>query len=175
MINIKNKRAIIFFLTLLQNSTTLHQFNIILENIFNIFNLRKQNQKYFDSKIYIERVTKNRFEDFEITFATTQSDRERSKNLSKFNNDETKKDKKKAKLSYMESSPWTPYFEKMIQNFKKVNIVNPELEKSLKTNIYYRPDLFKLIQKQLYLTPVWSGIFIALHFDANKGNKKFNI
>jgi len=58
----------------------------------------------------------------------------------------------------------------MIDEFQRIHISDSRLEVDLKPNIFFRPDLFKLIKKQLYLTPVWSGIFIALHFEANKGS-----
>ena len=154
---------------MLQNSTTIKEFNIILENIFNIFNQPKKNERFENSKKYIERTISNRKEKFDITFATTPKDRERSKMFSKFKNANTKETKRVTKESYMANSPWTLYYENMIKGFKDVHLIEHKLEESLKINIFYRPDMFKIISNLLYLTPAWSGTFIALHFDANKG------
>ncbi len=166
----KNKKLIIFCFTLLQNSTSLIEFCLVLENVFNLFNQRKQNEKFSNAQTFIDRSMEHRKLKFDINLATSQKDRERSKMFSQFKNSDTKKEKKSAKDSYMATSPWSPYFNKMIDEFQRIHISDSRLEADLKPNIFFRPDLFKLIKKQLYLTPVWSGIFIALHFEANKGS-----
>ncbi len=166
----KNKKLIIFCFTLLQNSTSLIEFCLVLENVFNLFNQRKQNEKFSNAQTFIDRSMEHRKLKFDINLATSQKDRERSKMFSQFKNSDTKKEKKCAKDSYMATSPWSPYFNKMIDEFQRIHISDSRLEVDLKPNIFFRPDLFKLIKKQLYLTPVWSGIFIALHFEANKGS-----
>ena len=168
----KNKKAIIFCFTLLQNASSLEEFNLLLENIYNFFNQPRKNIFFFKSKLFIERAIANRNLKFDINFATTQSDRERSETFSKFKSSETKENKKKATDSYKASSPWTSYYSNMITEFQKTYRNDPKLEMTLELNVFWRPDMFKLITNLLYLTPVWSGIFIAVHFELNKGKKK---
>ena len=66
-----------------------------------------------------------------------------------------KKQKKVSSDSYKANSPWTHYYAEMIANFKSFDESN-KLVNNLETNMFFRPDLFKLITDQLYLTPVWN-------------------
>ncbi len=159
---------------MLQNSSTLKEFNILLENIFNFFNQTRQNDTFLKSKYFIERSIQNRKLMFDIDFATSKEDKKRSEFFSSNEIAENKKEKRKAKKSYMIDSPWTSYFNKIITKFQNVyRIDSSSHDRLILPNIFFRPDMFKLITKQLYLTPVWSGILIAFHFDSNKGKKKF--
>ena len=89
--------------------------------------------------------------------------------FSNFKNDETKRQKKVSSDSYQANSPWTHYYAEMIANFKSFDESKKPVN-NLEKNMFFRPDLFKLITDQLYLTPVWSGMFIALHLKENNGN-----
>jgi len=168
-VNEQCKTTVIFCFTLLQNARTLEEFNLYLENIFNFFNQQKKNESYINSKDYIERTIKHRNLEFDINFATSQKERERSKMFSNFKNDETKRQKKASSDSYKANSPWTHYYAEMIANFKSFDESKKPVN-NLEKNMFFRPDLFKLITDQLYLTPVWSGMFIALHLKENNGN-----
>ncbi len=113
-INARCKRSVIFCFTLLQNCITLEEFNVVLLNIFNFFNQPKKNETYFQSKLFIQTSIKTRKLEFDINFATSKEDRERSKISATFKNENTKIIKKLASESYKERSPWTTYFSNMI-------------------------------------------------------------
>ena len=168
----KGKKALIYSFTLLQNATSIEEFNIYLENIYILFNQPKQTESFFQAKTYIERIIINRNLKFDINFATTPLERERALNFSSLKNKSSKENNKKDKKSYKLNSPFTSYFESLINEFScKIKSDATKLPVSKAPNIYYRPDMFKLIKNQLYLVPVWTGIFIAKHFNENKGTK----
>ena len=60
----------------------------------------------------------------------------------------------------------------MIEKFANKIIPDFQLnnDNDLKPNIFFRPDMFKLIMNRLYLMPICSEVFIKRHFDENKGN-----
>lgn len=59
-----------------------------------------------------------------------------------------------------DSSQYHNYFKHLLKNFcDKIENINPLTVFDL--NEYYNPDLFQIIENYLYLTPLWSGIFIS--------------
>ncbi|RNA20988.1 hypothetical protein BpHYR1_012960 [Brachionus plicatilis] len=56
------------------------------------------------------------------------------------------------------SSPFTSYYKNILKNYEE-KLKNSEIKNSGK-NIFFNPKLFWLIENQLYLLPIWSGLII---------------
>lgn len=146
------KKFFIFCFTILQNSITIDEIENYLINIYNIFNNEFLDGTVEKSKAIIDQTISQRNLDAELSFlirdveqANKQSDVEDFTDLT--NN----------------SSPFKSYFDKKILDYQ--NII-----KDLKTqnkncmafdkNLFYNPELFKIIQEKLETIVLWSGLII---------------
>ena len=144
----KAKNALIFSFTLLQNSTTLESFDLILENIYNIFNRK------FISSITIESIKfiKNEMSQRELKH---YYDFYENENLYENNFEKYQKivHQENINPSVKKASPFSMYYNDLITKFsKKDNNSTKDL------NDFYNPELFKIIQNKLYLMPFWTGL-----------------
>jgi len=141
---------------------TIEEFNIYLENIFFLFMEKTQSGSFLKSFVYLRDRIKERKIPFNVSLEHTPRHKQRELDfieLTNKNNDEFCKTKKK---SIKTNSPFTDYFNAMIGNLSIYLQDNDGINS--KKNLFYQPDLFRLFKNQLYLAPVWSGIFINLHF-----------
>lgn len=58
------------------------------------------------------------------------------------------------------SSPFTSYYNKKFESWELLHCNND----CTKSNEFYNPKLFSLIQKQMYLCPLWTGNIIHYLF-----------
>lgn len=167
---------LIFCFGLLQNSTSIEQFDNYLVNIFNIFNrkfvsrplnysleiLKKElttlnlNKKLFEEKMSPDQVQRdNEFEYITLETISVNSDTKRTLKV---------------------TSPFKNYYDTFIDDIKKVLLINKFEETNIE-NEFYCPELFEIISKRLfnylqkdYLLPLWTGIIIHSFFTTQQTN-----
>lgn len=152
----KVKTCFIFCFTLLQNSSTIAQFNDILTHFNNIFTQPKVNDSLIKSLIKIQFEIKTRNVNW-LKSAYQYKERlylNKGKDLRKeiiFENDFSE--------NYKKDSPFTKYFEDLLKKSKNEN--STESLPALPINEYYYPELMSIVTKRLHLAPLWSGFIIS--------------
>lgn len=160
----RSVNAFMYCFTLLKNCISLQQFENYLMNIYNLFN-----NKYFDSTVkrsrdLIRTELQNRNlhrinvidneHDMQIKSDINLKDLFKEVLLLPSDDEKTLK----------ANSPFSKYFKKKINFFKtNIELQNIKLEENVKdlvANVYYGPDLFQLIENQLYILPLWTGLMI---------------
>ena len=163
---IRVKKSLIFCFTLLQNASSLDEIEFLLQHIYNVFNIKSRNQCFVFSICLIENRLKNRNLDQDFSYESTNIDNERELSRIELNSSENLVYTKRQLKGLKNNSPFTKYFDTMINNTFKNNI--GILEENSEENIFYNPILFNLIKDQLYVLPLWTGIFTNLFSKNNK-------
>ncbi len=153
----KAKKILIYSFTLLQNAIDIKQFEFYLEHIYNIFNQQYRNEKNINSLKIVAYCIKNRKLDFDIVGTETLEESKRTETQKKLNNIAPRVFTVKKIRSLKKQSPFRKYFDKMILFFQKSVEKN---KNDFDINEFFEPALFHLILQQLYLLPLWTGIFI---------------
>ena len=170
------KKIFLFCFTVLQNCVSFEEFDNVLYEIFNIFSKENMDSSVINSIDNINKLIKDRNLDIYNMHEFNL--------IKKFENDKSNIKiyiKNEVNGSIITSSPFTAYFNDLIKKFqssKEKDFNDKQCEK----NIYYDPDLFKLISDKLYIMPFWSGLMIKqcqtqmLKNDlVNKSSEFFNI
>ncbi|CAF1077539.1 unnamed protein product [Brachionus calyciflorus] len=151
------KRFIKSFI-LLQNCDDFEKFCKLLISIKNVFLNKKKDQKYL---LAIAN----------LTLAQKELDFDFLKNMNfppkKENNDAEEIPKiffvENKNINYVNDSPFTEYFKNLLESNE-----NQDLEKiDIEENLYYNPDLFRIITKRLHILPLWSAILFR-NFELDK-------
>ena len=155
-------KTLTFAFTLLQSSTSLHQFQLYLFHIQNIFTSQYHTanvQKSIDT-IHIELRDRDQdrlninFSDQELSaYSTLQCDTIQCD----INNES----------SLVKNSPFAKYFDQVISSNKSVIASNDKhpsqsQDNSATANQYYDERLFALIRQKLFLIPLWTGIMLDI-------------
>jgi hypothetical protein len=140
------KYAFIHSFTVLQTSTTIEQFDLNLEHIYDVFNREFISKEVTESINYmnIQLHTKENELDFDYYKRDfiKNSDAER---ISFVQNIELEYVKK--------NSPFTNYYEEKVKDFTNKSIFVTKIK-----NEYYNPILFNIIKNKLYIMPLWAGL-----------------
>ena len=153
--------AFIYLFSLLQNSTSIKEFESYLKRIFLLFNQPKCTRLVLLSLKNLSSAVLNR-------------------NLSNIINDlnentEIKEKQEEQNLiisdeeyeNYKKESPFTIYFDKVILTYEKLIKKRDKLKKD---NYFFYPELFAIIRDCLHIFPFWTGVLIK---DYNNRTKKF--
>jgi hypothetical protein len=159
------KRCAIFCFSLLINAISLTEFETYLKNIYFFFMEKTQSSFFLASILFIRERIKERKVPFLVSVDQCSKDRQRSENFFELYNKNNLDFSKENRKSIMKNSPFTDYFNKQLLNYS--GFLQKDLSEK-KKNPFYSPELFNLIQKTLYLAPVWSGFFINEHFKRNE-------
>ena len=160
----KMRAAFIFCFTMLQNSSSIEEFNQNLEDMVTIFCQPKLSQLLLRSlvRMNIEISIRNYdwlnqlFKKFDRKFLITSKE-SRIEDIY-FPNDMSK--------NYILDSPFTKFFEQRLSFYKKcIKEESIKKDQIIKTNEFYKPILMKIIEKRIHLVPLWSGILISLDKD----------
>lgn len=154
----KVRAAFIYCFSMLQNSTTIEEFNKNLLDTINIFCQPNFNQSLLKSlvRMNIEISIRNidwlcqLFKNFDRRFLISPSDEKELLFSNNFSN------------NYIKDSPFTLYFKERIDALKRSIEVESKKAKNLKKNEFFKPVLIRIIEKRLHLVPLWSGIMIFL-------------
>lgn len=159
----KVRKCFIFMFALIQNSKTVEQLDTTLKEEYIIFNRKVKDQQVTSSlhsirsKIIERDLNKIKtFEDFTVDEDIRNFDHNidlEESNLIFFSRD--------YKDSILKSSPFTHYYEELFKSWKIE-------DDRVITNEYYNPKLFELIEKQMHICPIWTGIML------NNYDEKFN-
>ena len=154
----KNKKILhtfILFFTLLQNSTSIQQFERYLLHIFNVLNQPKMNSSVIVSLSILSNELRNRklYNDVDLSEAQSTNDYERVKYVAICDND----------LNHIIlNSPFTLYFDKLIFKFSAaLKIISHETLSSEPVNELYNTLLFKILKDRLYHISMWTGLLIS--------------
>ena len=150
----KIKKLFLFSFTILQNSTSINEFNEVLKDLYKIFCLKNYSEEINSCVTKIQQlVMKRNFDLFKIIDVES---------LSKIKNDESEMNiyiNLNSKCnSIKQSSPFNKYFDSMIKILSKERSEVNKHKEIL--NRYYFPELFNIIQEKLYVIPLWTGIMI---------------
>ncbi len=154
----RNRNALIYCFTLLQNSSSIEEFDMILENVYNIFNrkikssLVKQSIEIIKNMLIL-RTDNFKFDYYENEKLNPPSQIDNSKNIIQecFDYNNLKK-----------SSPFSSYYFIKIKEFALKEC--PQADLINETNSFYNPLLFDIIKNRLYIVPLWSGfVFKRIH------------
>ena len=155
------KRTFIYSFTLVQNSDSMMQIDLHLFNIFNIFN-----NKYYDEsvitaiKYLASELRKRNLGKIDIEIERLPDEKVRDSQFNDLINSSNIFIGVNHEKSIKESSPFTEYYKKEINKYKIVLVKNQSGLTNKPINEYYCPDLFYILEKQLYLIPVWSGLML---------------
>ena len=154
----KNKIKIcVFFFTLLQNSISIEQFNILLEHLYNIYMVKQKSISNLNSiKTLLDAVSNRNYLD-ELSY---NIDFERDSLLDQ----KLLEDKQYviSDVSYeniKSSSPFTRYYELLEKKFQ-CNINNNVDENMSSINDFYCPTYYKILTSYLHILPLWSGVLL---------------
>ena len=125
---------------------------------------KTQSDSFLTSLLYIRERIKERKQPFSVSIDISPRQRDKIKEFEELSNDKNQDFKKIDKKSIKNNSPFSNYFNKLISNLSMLLQQNTRA----KENPFYKPDIFQLIQKQLYLAPVWSGFFLNAHFEQKR-------
>lgn len=151
------RKTFLFSFTLLQNSQTIEQFNLYLMNIFYLFNQRYNNikiQSCFEllkNEVYFRKIK---------TYDISDDDLKRSdpfKQIIDFENSYFA-DSGHDDIIYR-TSPFKYYYDDYIKELKSSLILDFQDQK-MEINEFYSPELFQIIQRYLYLMPLWTSLMI---------------
>ncbi|RNA02438.1 hypothetical protein BpHYR1_041414 [Brachionus plicatilis] len=156
------RAAFIYCFTMLQNSSSIDEFNQNLEDMVTIFCQPKLSQLLLRSlvRMNIEISIRNYdwlnqlFKKFDRKFLITS--KESGIEDLYLPNDMSK--------NYFLDSPFTKFFEQRLSFYKKC-IKEESKDQIIKTNEFYKPILMKIIEKRINLVPLWSGVLISLDKD----------
>lgn len=158
--NIHVKSAFLFAFSLLQNSTTIKEFENFLGNIIIMFGESNQTSECLASIKQIKKSVSTRNLDYvekvlNTDLCSSKIGEDISDMIELMNN--SNKTIKESNTSLKKMSPFTWYFEKLLKdNMKSLN----QDHKHCKPNIYYNFELVELISEYLYILPMWTGILI---------------
>ena len=152
----KQKKAFIFSFSLLQNSTSLKDFDETLKNILNVFFRDYIDQFFLNSLEAIRSGCLNR-------------------NIVKIDNDEEPKSQRNAYKdaenfifeageifgSLKKNSPFRDYFDRVISE-TLLSIAESDIS-GLKENPLKNMNLFSAIDRHLHVAPLWSGLLLTQH------------
>ena len=158
------KRFAIFCFSLLINATSLNEFNIYLQNSFYFLMEKTQSVTFLTSLLFIRDRIRERKIQFLVSLDPSPKYIRRQKDFDELLNRNNEDFKKNKRQSIKKSCQFFDYFAKKISEL--TNLLQKDC--TGKKNPFFQPDLFQLIQKQLYLAPVWSGFFINQHFKRNE-------
>ena len=148
------KKLFLFCFTILQNSTSLEEFNDALRDIFEIFCSENfTDETHISIKRIEENILKRNFNLLKIIDVEL---------LNKISTDESNLDiyiEQENCHSIKQNSPFNNYFNHIITSMRKVDQIQLEINNS-KTNRYFYPELFNIIKEKLYLIPFWTGVMI---------------
>jgi hypothetical protein len=155
----------VFAFTLLQNSTSMKEFEMYFVHIYNIFNQPEVNRHFATSLIKVRTDLKYRKFSFGINLnigddsKSEESDEINTENFI-FENETLSNIKK--------DSPYNKYFENILKHCKESTIQNIHQDNPL-----YCPQLFQIIVDYLYLLPLWTGIIISFWRNELNDNDSF--
>jgi hypothetical protein len=162
----KIKQTFIFSFSLLQNSTSLNEFNKHLEKIFILFKSQTLNSLVTDALIDLNESVVHR----NISKAWSFIGEENTSTVHETPEyDESYESECESSLK--KSSPFTKYFLNVIENFKLSS--KCELFGSI-PNEYYFPELFEIIKNYLYVLPLWTGIGLTNNGSMNTTTRLTN-
>ena len=152
--NLKNGKNIsktfLFAFSLLQNSSSLIEFEENLKNIFHIFNQRTE------TEIFLKALTKIRKKLTNRKIETHVNDELFSDNQK--NETENAFFSKTLIGSLSKNSPYVNHFHQIVNNCKKESCYD---KVGINENRFYFPELFEIIEQHFYSIPLWSGIVIG--------------
>jgi hypothetical protein len=146
---------------LLQNSTTLNQFDFVIFNMINIF----YNPYYEESLSVSLNFLREKLKSFENIIQENLIEEENEDQQFKVFEDTGTIENIK------QNSPFGIYYSDLIEQYQKK--LNLHMIKKLKVaigNEFYCPALFNLIEEKLYLMPLWSGLMIG-EYQAHSTNE----
>ncbi|CAF1028135.1 unnamed protein product [Brachionus calyciflorus] len=156
--NIRLKRDFIFGFSFLQNSISLNEFNEVLIALYNIYNRKHKNDKLNDFLAFLK--LKKSTKDINWLQNIANSDRSINDNFKSeeffFPDQEIE--------SYKIDSPFTAYFETILENEEKKIILENMNDVNKVKNEFFCPKLFGIIRKRLHVMPFWTGILIHASF-----------
>ncbi len=151
----------IYLFSLLQNATSVDEFNLYLKQIYILFNQPKETKLVLISlKKLCNSVLKRKLSNVIYEMDETTDENELNE-LNELNEADVILSNVEYD-NYKKESPFTLYFDKLVNSFSKL-IKN---RKKLKTkNDFYYPELFTIIKDCLHLFPFWTGILIKDYAD----------
>ena len=144
----KVKQIFLCGFTLLQNSTTMTEFDENLQNLYYILNNKYNSQKVSNATNNLKQKLNERNLGIFENYIQPGKFVDKKKTFNIFINDDDYD-------SIKTQSPFTKYYDDMIHILK--NSIETMEDNQ---NHLYMPELFELIEKKLYLMPFWSAILI---------------
>ena len=157
----KNKMKIcIFFFTLLQNSTSIDQFNILLEHLYNIYMVKQKSISNLNSiKILLDAVSNRNY----LDELTNKIDFDKDNLL-----DQKLLEEKQFVVSDIAyenikiSSPFTGYYNSLEKTFQcyMLDNIHDYNENLISLNEFFCPKYYKILTSYLHILPLWTGILL---------------
>lgn len=164
-INLSDKlqKSFIFCFTLLQNSTSLDEFDNHLFNVYTVYCspllTESCNNSFEALKISIEKRNLNADQNIEIKNEETEDLRIKKRTIENKDNPEHIKNETNENLKL--NSPFTSYYSKKIKVFEAaLKFDHDSISDPKAKNEFYRPEIFLIIVKILHIMPLWSGVMI---------------
>lgn len=163
-ISFRTRKFFMFSFSLIQNSKDFNKFENHIKDLFIIFNNRYENDHVRDSFLRIrENILSESLESEIFNF-------DEAENLildKHIINQEIKK-------AIRDNSPFDIYFKKVISDLISSSSSSEKNKfDKLKENQYFCPELFQIINKKLYLYPLWTGHFLPKSRVCRDGKNTF--
>lgn len=167
----KIKNSFIYSFTLLQNSTSLEEFNSYILNIYVMFLSKYKTESFknaFNSLrkgVLYRKLTTEIYKEVDTKFDLNKMLEYDYRNENIFANEIVENIKA--------HSPFSIYFNKKCSEIRDT-IYSENLNEIRDSNEYYFPEFLNVIENYLYLMPLWSGILINRFCELNQNFKKIS-
>ena len=159
-LNRHQRRTIVYSFSLLQNCTTLSEFDYIFINVFNIYNNEFLNEKCRDSLTSVKKECFQReiYKTQNIDGIDDPDSIEAAKDKILIKSDNVVFEFEAERLVLCTNSPFSNRFNQILNTC--ISLLPTKNINNNKNNPYYNPKLFQLIVDQLYIMPLWTGVMI---------------
>jgi hypothetical protein len=158
----KVRKAFLFCFGLVQNSTSLDQIKLYITHIYNIFNSQFVDDSVVQSLNFIK-------EEIELRdWIEEDNDYNNKNNQNKKRNQENTDNCKyyikcESNNDVFNSSPFRTYFEDFFKELRQKSLTeNLKTKQNKVKNEYFFPGLITLIEKQMYIIPLWTGLMLKV-------------
>jgi hypothetical protein len=158
-INKRVKKTFLIAFTLLQSSSSIEEFDDVLHHIYTVFNSPYKTASTINSLDYLRvAIFKRNLTNTDISGTNTVFQKEREEELK--NTGFLTCDEISSESSLKKNSPFYFYYKRQI-DLMKYNLSLSDNVPTIDANIYYKPELFDIINNYLYFMPCWSGAMIS--------------
>jgi hypothetical protein len=169
--SVTKRVAFKFFVSLLIHSTSMSEFNVFLREICVVLHeTHLTNSCVKSMEILRTALIHRKLTSLEVDDEDSTCDKEQNKVKGQLNKQFLQS--KNGINNLKQESPFTLYFNKILQSQKTKSININKKKCNLKENPFCESKLFSLIEDQLHIMPLWSSVVMSSWFNLNPKYRK---